>query len=148
MWIISFLFLLVSVQPSVATGTDTNQLIVKTLQKETQYFCERNLSKWKDQWSQKPFVAKKYIRGLKAEIYTGWKSIEQYTIEHIKQYPNPIPIPDTNFEYDIYVLGETAWVLYHKMEEGHKVLETRFMTKEGEKWKIARMETIYTEGQK
>lgn len=147
MWIISFFFLLASVQPSVATETDVNKLIIETLQKETRYFCERNLPKWKDQWSQKPFVSKIYIRGSEADLYEGWESIEQYTVEHIRQNPSPIPIPDTSFEYDIYVLGETAWVLYHKTEENRKVSETRFMIKEGEKWKIARMQTIYQEEQ-
>lgn len=118
-------------------------LIIKTLQKETQYFCERDLTHWQQQWSHGPLVSKMYGGSHEFEWFDNWEAVNQFTVEHIDQNPAPIPIPDSNFDYDIHLFGKTAWVFFSKNVEGQKVQETRFMVKEKGLWKIARMQTIF-----
>lgn len=117
--------------------------IIETLKNETQYFCERNLEKWQLQWSRQSFTYKMYGGSQGFQEFVGWEAINQFTVQHIAANPNPIPLPDTNYEYDIYLLGETAWVLYSKNVENGIARETRFMVKENDQWKIARMQTIF-----
>lgn len=123
--------------------TDTKSLIIESLKKETQYFCERNLEKWQEQWSQAPFVSKMYAGTAEFEEFDSWEEINQFTVDHINENPDPIPIPQSDQEYKIYVLGKTAWVFFNKIGEKGLVKETRFMVKENRKWKIARMQTIF-----
>ena len=75
--------------------------------------------------------------------FSGWEAIRQNTVDHIQHFPNPIPIPGVDQTYAVTVFQETALVLYTKMGEKGPVKETRLMVKEGEKWKIARMQKIY-----
>ncbi|MEM9718911.1 MAG: hypothetical protein AAGA10_06680 [Bacteroidota bacterium] len=133
----------ISCQSSSTSHMDAKALIVETLEKETQYFCERNLSKWQEQWSQKPFVSKMYMGNTAFKEFLGWKEINQNTVDHIQEFPDPIPFPKVEQEYTIEVFGETAFVFYAKEGEQGPIRETRFMVKEGDKWKIARMQTIY-----
>ncbi|MFK7904112.1 MAG: hypothetical protein AB8B69_03260 [Chitinophagales bacterium] len=121
----------------------TKQDIINILKNETKYFCERNLEEWQSQWSHEPFVYKMYAGNNAFEEFVGWEEINQFTVQHIEENPTPIPLPDTNFDYDIYLFGETAWVLYSKNVDGALARETRFMVKENNKWKIARMQTIF-----
>ena len=130
-------------QKPTPSTIDTKKQIIETLKKETQYFCERQLPQWQDQWSHQSFVSKMYAGNKAFEEFTSWEQINQYTVNHIAEFPEPIPIPKTSFEYDIHLFGETAWVFYSKMVDGVQVRETRFMVKEGEQWKIARMQTIF-----
>ena len=118
-------------------------LIIETLQMETQYFCERNLMKWEEQWSQQPFVSKMYIAKTEFKEFSGWEEIQQNTVDHIRDFPDPIPIPVVEQEYTITVFKETALVVYAKVGAQGPIRETRLMVKEGEKWKIARMQTIH-----
>ena len=118
-------------------------LIIKTLKKETQYFCERNLANWQEQWSHEPFVSKMYGGSHEFEWFNNWESINQFTVDHITQNPESIPIPESNFDYVIHLFGETAWVFFSKNVNGQKVQETRFMVKEKGQWRIARMQTIF-----
>ena len=117
--------------------------IIETLSLETQYFCGRKLEKWQGQWSQQAFTSKMYAGEGAYEEYAGWDAINQFTVDHIAKHPDPIPLPDTNVDYDIHLLGKTAWVFYSKHVEGKRVKETRYMVKEGSKWKIARMQTLF-----
>lgn len=122
---------------------NTKKAIEETLKQETRYFCERNLEKWQEQWSQQPFVSKMYAGEKKFEEFTTWEEINGFTVNHIAENPDSIPIPETNYDLDIHLLGETAWVFYSKTVDDKEVRETRFMVKEGDKWKIARMQTVY-----
>lgn len=117
--------------------------IEATLKQETKYFCERNLEMWQIQWSHEPFVSKMYAGEKDFEQFTTWEEINAFTENHIAENPNKIPIPETNYDLDIHILGETAWVFYSKTVDDKNVRETRFMVKEGDKWKIARMQTVY-----
>ena len=137
------LLMLCSCGPTKINMAWEKQLIIQTLQKETQYFCERDLVQWQAQWSQAPFVSKMYAGEHEFEYFTDWAAIRQFTENHIEQNPDPIPLPDSNFDYEIHLLGTSAWVFFTKNADGKKVKETRFMVKENEKWKIARMETVY-----
>lgn len=119
------------------------QQIVETLTSETKYFCGRNLEKWQEQWAHQPFCSKLYAGDIEFEELTGWSAIQQFASKHIADNPNPYPLPDFNVDYDIHLLGETAWVFYTKKIDNATMRETRFMVKEGDKWKIARMQTIY-----
>jgi len=138
------LFVLNCQNPSTNSTLHKEQ-IIETLKNETKYFCERNLKEWQKQWSHKSFCSKMYAgRGEVAfEYFEGWESINQFTVQHIAENPEVIPIPKTNFEYDIHLFGETAWVFYSKNVAGKLVKETRYMLKEGSKWKIAKMQTLF-----
>ncbi|MEM6806498.1 MAG: hypothetical protein AAF696_34180, partial [Bacteroidota bacterium] len=98
---------------------------------------------WQRQWSQQPFVSKMYAGTAEFQEFTTWEEINQFTLNHIKAHPEPIPIPQSDQEYNIYLLGETAWVFFNKVGEQGLVRESRFMVKEEGKWKIARMQTIF-----
>lgn len=130
-------------EPIMENSEDIKKAIEETLKKETQYFCERNLEKWQEQWSHQPFVSKMYAGEKDFEHFTTWEEINAFTVNHIAENPDVIPIPESNYDLDIHLLGETAWVFYAKTVDGKEVRETRFMVREGDKWKIARMQTIY-----
>ncbi|MEM8899691.1 MAG: hypothetical protein AAGC85_16370 [Bacteroidota bacterium] len=130
-------------QPAAESTKQTKEKIIETLQLETKYFCERNLASWQDQWSHESFISKMYTGERDFEEFTTWNEINQFTVDHIAEFPNPIPVPFSDRKYDIHFFAETAWVFYTKEGEAGPVRETRFMVKEGEKWKIARMQTIY-----
>lgn len=138
------LLLLISSCKSASGKVEREEaLIIETLQQETKYFCERKLGKWEEQWSRQPFVSKMYTGNTEFKEFLGWEAVQQNTVDHIRDYPDPIPVPVVDQSYTITVFQETALVLYTKMGEKGPVRETRFMVKEGEKWKIARMQTIY-----
>jgi len=122
---------------------EPKQQIIKTLKDETKYFCERNLEKWQAQWSHQPFISKMYAGKVEFEELIGWEAINQFTVQHIKKNPESLPIPDIRVDYDIHLFDNTALVFYSKNVDNHLVRETRFMVKEDNKWKIARMQTIY-----
>ena len=123
--------------------TETQEAIIRTLELETRYFCERQLENWQAQWSHRGFVSKMYAGNGEFQLFDGWAAIHSFTQKHIQESPEPIPLPDSNFDYEFHVFTETAWVFYSKNVDGNPVRETRFMVKEDEKWKIARMETVY-----
>ena len=130
-------------ETSVIVNEDAEATIKETLKMETQFFCERNLEKWQEQWSQQPFVSKMYGGEKEFKELTTWEEINAYTVNHISENPDAIPIPESDYDLDIHLLGETAWVFYSKIVDDKEVRESRFMVKEGDKWKIARMQTIY-----
>ena len=134
---------LAACQAKVESPQQAIHKIIETLQLETKYFCERNLAGWQDQWSHKSYVSKMYAGERDFEEFTTWNEINQFTVDHIAEFPDPIPIPVSEQKFDIHIFAETAWVFYTKEGEKGPVRETRFMVKEGEKWKIARMQTIY-----
>jgi hypothetical protein len=84
-----------------------------------------------------------YAGNVAFEHLVGWEAINQFTVNHIAEHPAPIPIPDTTPEYEIELFEDAALVFYAKEVDGHTVQEVRFMVKEADQWKIARMETIY-----
>lgn len=137
------LFLAFSCQNTPSNAPTDQQEIIETLKNETRYFCERDLEKWQLQWSHQPFTSKMYAGDKAFEEFIGWKAIHQFVVDHITENPQTIPLPATNFDYDIHLLGESAWVFYSKNVEGALIRETRFMVKEDDQWKIARMQTIY-----
>ena len=139
----SLLLLMISCQNAPLDLTAEKEKIIETLELETQYFCERDLGNWQAQWSHKPFVSKMYGGNRDFDYMDNWDAINQFVVNHIAEYPAPIPLPKTNFDYDIHLFEQTALVLFSKNVNDDKVLETRFMVKEKEKWKIARMETVY-----
>jgi len=141
--LLCLVLLIASCEKPTATNADAEKLIIETLENETQYFCERNLEKWQEQWSQKPFVSKMYTGNQPFKEFEGWAAINQNTVDHIKDFPEPIRIPATKQEYTIEVFDKTAFVFYSHIRENKLIRETRFMVKEGGKWKIARMQTIY-----
>jgi len=136
------LFVLSCQNPS-ADDSSSKEQIIQTLNNETRYFCERNLEKWQEEWAHQPYCSKMYAGNIEFEELLGWEAIRQFAVEHIAENPQPFPLPDTNFDYDIYLFGETAWVFYFKTVDNASMRETRFMVKEGNKWKIAKMQTIY-----
>lgn len=119
------------------------QQIVQTLKNETRYFCERNLPKWEEQWSHGGFVSKMYAGNTEFVEFSSWQAIRQNTIDHIRNHPAPIQLPDSSVDYRIEHFGNTAWVFYAKQGPKGPIRETRFMVKENGIWKIARMQTIY-----
>lgn len=143
LWLLCCCLLIGSCQQSSISNLNTEKLIIETLEKETQYFCERNLKKWQEQWSHQSFVSKMYTGNQKFKEYIGWNEINKNTVDHIREFPKPIPIPDSNQDYTIKLFDKTAFVFYSYNKENSLVRETRFMVKEGSKWKIARMQTIY-----
>jgi len=142
-WWLPLLLLFCYCQNPEKSAANSESQIIETLQLETRYFCERNLEMWQEQWSHKAFTSKMYTGQNDFEEFTGWAAINGFTVKHIVNNPDPIPLPDTNFDVDIHLLGETAWVFYSKTVNGALVKETRFMVKEDDKWKIARMQTIF-----
>jgi len=143
LWILFLGILIASCQKPSSSTVSAEQMIIDTLEKETQYFCERNLSKWQEQWSKKSFVSKMYAGKTDFKEYTDWESINQNTVDHIREFPDPITIPKTSHTYEVEIFGESAFVFYSKAGKDGPIRETRFMVKEGDKWKIARMQTIY-----
>ena len=141
-----FLFILlgtlISCQGKIETAS-TEKEIITTLKKETQYFCERNLEMWQAQWLQQDLAYKMYAGEHEFEEFVGWEEINQFTVQHIEKQPDPIPLPNTNYEFNIHLFGETAWVFYSKIVDDAEVRETRFMVKENGYWKIARMQTVF-----
>lgn len=135
--------LVLGCQKPALNDAETKQEIIKTLENETQYFCERNLEKWQDTWAHQPYCSKMYAGNITFEELLGWEEIKQFATKHITEHPDPFPLPNPNFEYDIYLFGETAWVFYLKKVDNASMRESRFMVKEGSKWKIAKMQTTY-----
>lgn len=129
--------------PEPSSPDQNKARIIETLQKETQYFCERKLDKWAEQWSHQNFVSKMYAGQHEFTEFDSWQAIWQNTIEHIQAFPNPIPIPETAQDYRIELFEQTAFVFFAKKGEQGPIRETRFMVKENDQWKIARMQTIY-----
>lgn len=138
-----FITLIISCQKPATSTLSAEKQIIETLEKETQYFCERNLDKWQEQWSTASFVSKMYTGQQEFKEFVGWNAIKQNTVDHIQQFPEAIPIPDSNQEYTIELFENTAFVFYAKQVDNNRIRETRFMVKEGKKWKIARMQTIF-----
>ncbi len=142
-YVLALLPLISSCQTSTISDQDAETLIIETLQQETRYFCERDLLKWEEQWSKQPFVSKMYAGNIEFKEFSGWEAIRQNTVDHISDHPDPIPVPQVDQAYTVTVFEETALVMYAKMGEQGPIREMRFMVKEGEKWKIARMQTIH-----
>lgn len=126
-----------------ASAQGAEALIIETLEKETKYFCERNLEKWQEQWSHKPYVSKMYAGNTEFREFIGWEAINQNTVDHIKAFPEEIPIPVSHRDYSIELLGESALVFYSNTNATGTVREIRLMVKQDGKWKIVRMQTIY-----
>ena len=141
--LLAILLFVSSCQRPAVREQNAEALIIETLQQETRYFCERNLLKWEEQWSKQPFVSKMYTGNTEFKEFSGWEAIRQNTVDHIRDYPDPIPLQEVDQAYTVTVFGQTALVLYAKMGEQGPIRETRFMVNEGEKWKIARMQTIH-----
>ncbi|MEM6767949.1 MAG: hypothetical protein AAF655_23650 [Bacteroidota bacterium] len=141
--LISLLLLLSSCQNPKNAVPEEEAQIIETLQLETQYFCERKLAEWQNQWTHESYVSKMYAGKIGFEEFTNWEEIYQFTVDHINEFPDPIPIPESDQAYTVELFGETAFVFYTKEGEEGPVRETRFMVKEGDKWRIARMQTIY-----
>lgn len=137
------IILLSGCQPANTTQQDDKQQIVETLQRETRYFCQRDLDNWQKQWAHRPFAAKMYATDTSFQAWTGWEAINQFTVQHLRDYPDTIPIPEVRVNYDIHLLGQTAWVFFAKTMDGLQVAESRFMVREDGTWKIARMQTVY-----
>lgn len=136
-------FSLWACQKSNTMPTNSEELILETLQMETQFFCERNVKDWEKQWLHSAIAYKMYANPKHFEAYEGWEAIRQFTVDHVSKNPNPIPLPNNQADYDIHLFTETAWVFFSKIVDGAQVRESRFMVKEDDKWKIARMETIF-----
>lgn len=117
--------------------------IIETLKDETRYFCERNLSKWAAQWSHASYASKMYGGDTDFALLSGWEAIWQHTVDHIREYPEPIEVPEVEVDYHIEYFGKTAWVFYTKKIPQGMAREARFMVREKGVWKIARMQTIY-----
>lgn len=142
-WLTGLALFLCYCQTPSSSHRESREEIIETLEKETQYFCERNHTMWQEQWSHRAFVSKMYLGNTEFEEFTSWEEINQFTLEHIRNFPDPIPIPLSDQLYAIELLDNCAWVFYNKQGEKGPVRETRFMVKEESKWKIARMQTIY-----
>ena len=142
-WISSLVLLILNFHLPVEPAQSEEDAIIETLQLETRYFCERNLEKWQDQWVHKPYTSKMYAGNTEFREFTGWQEVNQNTLDHIKAQPEKIPIPVSNQDYTIELLGTTALVFYSNNNASGTVREIRLMLREGNKWKIARMETIY-----
>lgn len=132
-----------SCQSTPPNDSKSRERIIETLENETKFFCERNLEKWQVQWSHQAFTSKMYAGATEFEELIGWNEINEFTVRHIKENPESIPIPKAHFDYDVHLFDRTALVFYYKEVNSHLIREVRFMVKEGEKWKIARMQTIY-----
>ncbi len=117
--------------------------IIQTLKDETRYFCERNLSKWVAQWSHASYASKMYGGDTDFVVFSGWEAIRQNTVDHIREHPEPIAVPEVEVDYHIEYFGKTAWVFYTKKIPQGMAREARFMVREKGAWKIARMQTIY-----
>ncbi len=144
LWPFCFGILIWSCQsPSSPSHPGPEKLIIETLENETLYFCERNLAMWQEQWSHQPFVSKMYTGNTPFREFIGWEAVNQNTVDHIRKFPDPIPVPDSNQEYAIELFGEAAMVFYSKNGESGTIREVRLMVLEDEKWKIASMQTIY-----
>ena len=141
--ITSLLLLTLNYPPLYPSNQSDEEAIVETLQLETRYFCERNLDKWAEQWVHKPYTSKMYAGNTEFREFIGWEAVKQNTVEHIKAQPEKIPIPVSNQDYTIEVLGQTALVFYSNNNASGTVREIRLMIKDDDKWKIARMQTIY-----
>ncbi len=142
-YLICLLPLFSSCQTNPNSSEGDEALIIETLQKETEYFCERNLRQWEEQWSKQAFVSKMYTGNTNFKEFIGWEEIRQNTVDHIRDFPDPIPVPDVDHGYNMELFGRSAFVFYTKKGKSGPVRETRFLVKEGGKWKIARMQTIY-----
>ncbi|MEK6482579.1 hypothetical protein WJR50_33945 [Catalinimonas sp. 4WD22] len=139
----SLLLLILNDYPPFTSDQSEEEAIVETLQLETRYFCERNLEKWQEQWVHKPYTSKMYAGNTEFREFIGWEAVNQNTLDHIKAQPEKIPIPVSNQDYNIELLGKTALVFYSNNNAAGTVREIRLMVKEEDKWKIARMQTIY-----
>lgn len=141
---LSFLILLlVGCQSPTSSNPTDRQQIITTLKNETKYFCARNIELWQEQWSHQPYTSKMYAGATAFEELTGWASIQQFTLTHIEEHPEPLPLPAVAVDYEIHLFPKTALVFYTKEVDGNTVRETRFMVKDGDHWKIARMQTIF-----
>ncbi|MEK6152469.1 hypothetical protein WIW50_04390 [Flavobacteriaceae bacterium 3-367] len=118
--------------------------IQEALRLETQYFYQRDISKWEGQWSHGPFVMKCYVRDGKYLEQMGWPVIQQSAKDYMKAHPKPEPVPTAMPEYKIEVFGKSALVSYIQLDptQGRK-REIRVMVKEKDQWKIAYMSTNY-----
>ena len=67
-----------------------------------------NLKEWQAQWSHESFVSKMYAGNNEFEEFRGWDAINQFTVDHIKDNPSPIPIPQTSPDYSIKLFDDTA----------------------------------------
>jgi hypothetical protein len=76
-------------------------------------------------------------------LFSGWGAVRQNTVDHIREYPEPIEVPKVEVDYQIEYFGKTAWVFYAKKIPQGLAREARFMVREKGVWKIARMQTIY-----
>ncbi|MEO0468317.1 MAG: hypothetical protein AAF206_01755 [Bacteroidota bacterium] len=132
-----------SCQSPARSAAEDKQAIIETLKQETQYFCERNLAQWQAQWSHRDFVSKMYTGSTTFEEFIGWAAINQFTVDHIQQHPEPIQVPQSSPSYEMTIFQETALVFYTKEGENGPIREVRFMVREDGKWKIGGMQTIF-----
>lgn len=116
--------------------------IIAVLEAETRHFCARDLDAWAATWSHAPYVAKLYAGRAPFREFVGWEAIRANTVAHLREHPEPIPVPATAHDYAVDVFGEAALVRYAKAGERGPVRETRLLVREGGAWRIARMETI------
>jgi len=144
-----YVFILILLSWLTACQTTSSPLktaerqIIQTLKDETRYFCERNLPKWEGQWSHASYVSKMYGGNTDFALFSGWEAVRQNTVDHIREHPELIEVPEVEVDYHIEYFGKTAWVFYAKQSPQGLVREARFMVREKGAWKIARMQTIY-----
>ncbi|MGB5820993.1 MAG: hypothetical protein WBG90_16025 [Saonia sp.] len=143
---ILFLFFPSNVVTGQSQKADTIAHEIKeALRLETQYFYQRDITKWEGQWSHGPFVMKCYIRDGEYLEQLGWPVIRQSAKDYMKAHPEPEQAPTYIPEYEIEVFGKSAFVSYIQQPDakGVRKREIRLMVREEGKWKIGYMSTNY-----
>ncbi len=120
--------------------------VIESLEKETYYFCSRDLDRWASYWLQRPSTHKYYVRNCNYEELKGFDAVEAYARTYFSEHPEPEEVPIGNYQYEIEVDGNAAWVYFEVADpiRGFKK-EFRYMLYKDGKWKIASMGTVYPE---
>lgn len=120
------------------------QAILNVLNGETKAAFQRDYKAWTTYWIHRDDISKTYIDFPENSFSEsrGWEEISTFVKTFFNKHPQPEPIPDLLQDINVRIYGTGAWVNFEQQDSlrGRKY-ETRLMEKEGNKWKIAGMQT-------
>lgn len=128
-----FLFLLIG-SLSVVAQNNEKAAIIKVIENEHRYFCERNYEKWAATFDQTENIL--WGNGINSSM-KGWEAMDKTFKEFFANNPDPSE-PSVRIEYDVTITEDRAWVaclqINEKGNEGKRL--TSLIKRDGE-WKIA-----------
>lgn len=121
---------------SLSAQVDDKAAIIKVIEDEHRFFCEKNFEKMAATYDQTENLL--WGNGIEWSV-KGWDAISKGYKDYFANNPDPVA-PSVFYNYDITIVNDRALAIFdHKKKEGDQVAtkEIRILIKRDGEWKIA-----------